>query len=274
MSATWADVDGGRLAVVDEGAGEPVLCIGGGILADAFAPLCAQPGFAAGRRTVRYHRRGLGRSTAPPEGSIAGATADAFAVLEALGIGRAHLVGWSYGGLVALDAALERPGAVASVTLLEPALLLVPAAAELQPAFAAAGVAFAAGDVASALDLFHAAIGLPDWRAEDERIAPGTVAQAEWDAGTAFGHDLPAVGAWLPGAERVRGITAPTALVTGGATAPLFVEIRALVLEWLPGTEDATLPGADHSFPFTRAAELAGPLAAVLDRHAGVREPV
>ncbi len=43
------------------------------------------------------------------------------AFLDALGIGRAHLVGHSLGAAVALDLALGRPAAVASLTLIAPA---------------------------------------------------------------------------------------------------------------------------------------------------------
>jgi pimeloyl-ACP methyl ester carboxylesterase len=42
-------------------------------------------------------------------------------VLTGLGAGRAHLVGSSYGGWIALNQALRAPGRVASITLLDPA---------------------------------------------------------------------------------------------------------------------------------------------------------
>ena len=42
---------------------------------------------------------------------------DAFAVLDAAGVERAHLYGQSFGGMVALEAALTHPGRVRSVVL-------------------------------------------------------------------------------------------------------------------------------------------------------------
>jgi pimeloyl-ACP methyl ester carboxylesterase len=42
-------------------------------------------------------------------------------VLDGLGLDRAHLVGASYGGWIALNQALHTPGRVASITLLDPA---------------------------------------------------------------------------------------------------------------------------------------------------------
>ncbi len=274
MTAGWVAVEGGQLAVDDEGSGEAVLFVAGGLIADSFAPLCAQPAVARGRRLVRIHRRGYGRTALPAACSVARDAADCLAVLDALGIGRAHLVGWSYGGVAALQAALDRPGAVASLTLLEPALFTVPAAAELATALGPAAQMWAAGDRDRALDAFHAPLWGPDWRARLEAAIPGGVAQLEQDAGSLFGSDLPALGAWAAAAGDVRSITAPVLEVAGDAGGPLMEQFHDQVVAWLPPqTESVTIPGADHSFPVTRAADLAGPLAGFLDRHAPARQP-
>ncbi|MBW8724765.1 MAG: alpha/beta fold hydrolase [Inquilinus limosus] len=50
-------------------------------------------------------------------GGVPGLAEALLAFLDAVGIGRAHLVGHSLGGAVALQAALSRPGAAASLTL-------------------------------------------------------------------------------------------------------------------------------------------------------------
>lgn len=268
MSGVRVDVEGGQLAVEDEGRGEAVLFVAGGLIADAFAPLCAQPAVARGRRLLRPHRRGYGRTALPGAASIARDAADCHAVLDALGIERAHLVGWSHGGTVALQAALDRPGAVASLTLLEPALFTVPAAAELGAALQPAALAWAEGDRDRALDLFHAPLWGPDWRPRLEAAIPGGVAQLERDAGTLFEADLPALGAWAAAGVDVRSLAVPVLMVGGDAGGELMEQLREQVEAWLPPTETVTLPGADHSFPVTRAADLAGPLAGFLDRHA------
>lgn len=59
---------------------------------------------------VHYDQRGLGR-TAKPEGpyTMADYAADAAAMIEAMGWDRAHVVGTSFGGMVALNLAVERP---------------------------------------------------------------------------------------------------------------------------------------------------------------------
>lgn len=46
-------------------------------------------------------------------------------LLRELNVERAHVVGHSYGGVIALQLALDAPGIVHSMSLLEPALILV-----------------------------------------------------------------------------------------------------------------------------------------------------
>lgn len=99
------------------GRGEPVVLVHGSLATGndewgAQLPLVHE-GFAL---TV-FDRRGYGRSE-PAAGEDY--LVDAADVVELLGNG-AHLVGHSYGGLGAMFAATQRPEAVRSLTLLEPA---------------------------------------------------------------------------------------------------------------------------------------------------------
>lgn len=74
--------------------------------------------FATGFRVVTWDQRGFGRSTdstgAPGPASAA---RDLAALLDALGIARAHHVGQSMGGFTALHFALAQPDRVASLVL-------------------------------------------------------------------------------------------------------------------------------------------------------------
>ena len=75
-----------------------------------------------GRFVVRYDNRDTGRSTNYPPGAPAytGAemTTDAIAVLDALGIERAHVIGLSMGGGIAQTLALEHRHRLATLTLM------------------------------------------------------------------------------------------------------------------------------------------------------------
>ncbi len=89
-----AQVNGVELEFQVWGAGEPVLLIHGSILADAYAPLLAEPRLTEQYRLISYHRRGFAGSTHPdgPVG-IAQQAADGRALMQRLGVDRAHVVG-------------------------------------------------------------------------------------------------------------------------------------------------------------------------------------
>lgn len=76
----------------------------------------------AGRFVIRYDNRDTGRSTVYEPGqpgyTFVDMADDAIRVLDAYGIGQAHFVGISMGGMLTQMAALRHPGRVRSVTLL------------------------------------------------------------------------------------------------------------------------------------------------------------
>src|SRR5262245_40771562 len=79
------------------------------------------PGIASMARVVLYDLRGHGRSERPVSGyGVGDAVDDLGAVLDALGLHEpVHLVGNSFGGTIALAAAMCRPERVAGMALIE-----------------------------------------------------------------------------------------------------------------------------------------------------------
>ena len=111
-----------KLHVQQSGAGPDVVLIHGvtGDLSIWF--LCgAMQELAKTHRVTAYDLRGHGYSEAPPDGyTSADHAEDLVALMDALGIGRAKLVGHSFGGVVAMHAAADFPGRVESVVLSDP----------------------------------------------------------------------------------------------------------------------------------------------------------
>ncbi len=113
MTRSFVDVPRGRLLVVDEGSGPPVVLLHAGIADSRSWDAMISPLTAAGYRIVRYDQRGVGgSSTDPVEYSRID---DLLAVLDAMGIGRAALVGNSLGGMLAFDTAIVAPERVVAI---------------------------------------------------------------------------------------------------------------------------------------------------------------
>ncbi|PFG32184.1 alpha/beta fold hydrolase, partial [Sanguibacter antarcticus] len=110
------------------------------------------PALTAVQDVVRLDLRGYGESTAQPVGPWS-PRADVLATLDSLGIGRVHVVGCSFGAGVAVEVALERPEAVASLVLVAPGgALLTERTDELVAFFEAEGNALEAGDLDAAVE--------------------------------------------------------------------------------------------------------------------------
>ena len=132
-------IDDGVLEYEVRGQGEPVVLINPGAFADWFAPLLEQPSLTDSYRLILYQRPGCaGSSRLTGPVSLSRHAAICRSVMGTLGIERAHLVGHSSSGNLALQLALDAPEVVHSLAILEPALELqqqaVAADPELTPA--------------------------------------------------------------------------------------------------------------------------------------------
>jgi pimeloyl-ACP methyl ester carboxylesterase len=264
--AQLISVDGAQLEVEEHGSGDAVVLIQTALMADELTPLARQPGLRNGYRTVLYHRRGYaGSSPTRTPGSVVGDANDCQALLAKLGIERAHIVGLSYSASVALQLAVDAPGCVHSLALLEPPPVHVPSAGEFRAANARLREVHEARGPAAALDEFLTLLIGAGWRDSCERLVPGSVEQMQRDAGTFFDVDLPAVLGWRFTAADARRISCPVLHIGGSDSGPWFAEVRKLVLAWLPQTEDVVIAGADHSLATSHPADVADALVRFLD---------
>ena len=107
------EVPGGSLFIQQEGVGVSLVLLHAGIVDarawDALVPLLT----STGHRVIRYDRRGFGRSLT--QDVAYSNRADMLAVLDALEVERAVIVGNSQGGQIAVDTAIEFPERVAGV---------------------------------------------------------------------------------------------------------------------------------------------------------------
>jgi 3-oxoadipate enol-lactonase len=113
MSTCHLDVPGGRLLVVDEGTGPPILLLHAAVADLRAWDAMVEPLVAAGYRVIRFDGRNFGGSTG--DDVAFSYRADVLAVLDSLGLARAALVGNSRGGKTAVDTAIESPERVVAV---------------------------------------------------------------------------------------------------------------------------------------------------------------
>jgi pimeloyl-ACP methyl ester carboxylesterase len=113
----------GRISTLSAGAGDPVICLHGlGGTKASFLPTAAA--LADSHRVIAMDFPGFGESGKPLRAAYdAPFFADSvIGLLDELGIERAHLVGNSMGGRVAIEVGLRHPARVRRLALLSPAL--------------------------------------------------------------------------------------------------------------------------------------------------------
>jgi pimeloyl-ACP methyl ester carboxylesterase len=263
------DVGGIELEVHDVGVGDPVVLVQTALTADELVPLAEHLVARGACRAIVYHRRGYA-SSSPVQGpgSVVRDAADCRDLIDALGLGSVHVVGYSYSGAVGLQLAADAAEHVHTLTLIEPPPVHVPSSPEFRAANARLHEVRRVDGPDKALEEFLALVIGPDWRSEVEQRLPGAVDQMQRDITTFFDTDLPALLSWQFGAEDARRINCPVLQISGSGSGPWFAEVRDLVLTWLPQTEDVLLAGADHSLVLTHTPQVADALAGFLARHA------
>jgi len=267
-----ARINGVELEYEVVGRGEPVLFIHGSIIASAFSPLFTQPILANSYRLVSYHRRGYaGSNHSMTPLSIAQQAADARALLDFFGIEKAHVVGHSYGGLIALQMAVDAPGQVHSLALLEAGTLWCDHPAEAAEALQPILQLYEVGNIAGALEAFGQMVAGPLFReALDRTLAANWFEQAVADADTVFRIELPAMFDWRFTQEMSARIAQPVLSVLGGESAevdPWAVEEHELLQAWMPQTEAFVLPGVTHALQMMNPAGMAEGLTGFLKRN-------
>jgi pimeloyl-ACP methyl ester carboxylesterase len=212
------------------------------LLADAFT-------------VVTYDRPGNGRSPAadPAAAAAIAAQADAAAEIIRAAGGSAVVVGFSSGGLIALELLARHRSLVRGAVVHEPALLaLAPAAPErMRPV-----IELAARDLAAALETFFR-MNTSD--AAWERMDPSTRERMVGSAGNLFQHEYPAVASYVPDEAALRAVTAPVHLLVSAHGLPHAPHVQRWLQERLPAAAAGTVDGSHAPYldqPDTFAAEL------------------
>jgi pimeloyl-ACP methyl ester carboxylesterase len=262
-----------------QGSGEPIVLVHAGLFADWFRPLLEDAALTTRYRVLTFHRTGYaGSSRVTGPVNLKRQAAQVRALMRYVGIARAHIVGHSSGGNIALQLALDAPELVHSLSLLEPAIpvgagsnrLLATRQNAMQPIMEQ----FRSGNRAAAVDGFMQMVSGPAYRAFFDRGLPGAFDQGVADANTFFGQELPAVQQWQFTQEDAARITQPVLAIVGERSlemSPIWQERHRLLLAWLPDVEGLVLPDTSHLMQVQNPRIVADALSAFFARHQMMR---
>jgi pimeloyl-ACP methyl ester carboxylesterase len=252
-------VAGGTIHVeAAQGPGEAVLLIHGGF-GDRRMWDPQWPDLVPGAFLVRMDLRGFGASSFPT--AAYSATDDVLAVLDALDIRRAHLVGNSMGGALAIDFALAHPDRVASLVVEASGPNGYPADAALRARFQPEIDAIVAVFKAAAAE--GNARGAALWKQHpmvavahaDPRVAPLLHRMID-DNQRIFAMQF-----WPDDDKRAAGrlsqVRAPTLFIVGDRDIALVRAAAAFGADGIAGSRLVVIPGTDHLPHLERPREFA-----------------
>lgn len=239
----FVEVNGTRLYYEMAGAGDAVVFLHGFTLDtrmwdDQFAR------FAEHYHVIRYDLRGFGQSAAPTGAPYAHFD-DLKALLDALGIEQARLVGLSKGGGVALDFALAFPSYVRSLVLIDTVLGGFSWSAEGSARDEAVWQQARAGGIPAAKaswlahPLFVPALRQPEVAARLDRIIDDY-------SGWHFVNANPEHSLKPPAATRLHELHVPVLAIVGEYDTPDFRAITEIIGQQAPQAQALVIPGVGH----------------------------
>jgi pimeloyl-ACP methyl ester carboxylesterase len=243
------DIDGTDIYYERRGAGEPLLLLqglGGNSLHWGESFLSALEDTF---ELILYDHRGAGRSGAlTGECTTPGLAADAAALLDALAIDAAHLVGISMGGMVAQELALAHPERVRTMTL----GCTYPGGPEAKmtdmAVVAMLAEAVLSGDEERTRRTGYDVMIAPEYAADPANYAVYAEVAAQYPASIpVLMAQLEAVGGHDTSA-RLAGIGAPTLVIHGTADRLMDSVNGELLARLIPGARLELLDGAGHLF--------------------------
>jgi len=262
-------VDDITLEYEQAGNGEPVVFIHGALIADTFMPLLKEVELTKSYRLITYHRRGYAGSGHSSLSSISRQAADCSGLLRELEVDRAHVVGHSFGGAIALQLALDSPDLVHSLALLEPALAIGNSGQGYRDSLTRGSERFKHGNAEAIVEEFLEA-RRPGLRNTVDRVLPGAYEMAVADAGTAFERDTPEFLAWRFGDAQAREVKRPVLSVLGAESNAIwdrFGETHRWLLDQIPGAEEFILPRSAHFMQLENLSGLIDGLTGFWSRH-------
>jgi pimeloyl-ACP methyl ester carboxylesterase len=251
----FVEIDGARVFYEAAGAGHPLLLLHAGV-ADSRMWDDQWGLFTQHYRVIRYDLPGFGQSSMP---------ARAFALheiaagmLSHLGIERAHIIGVSWGGRVALDFTLTHPEKVAKLVLVCPSVSGEEPSEEVRRFGEEEEALLERGDLAAASDL-NVRMWVDGPHRTPDQVDPTVRERVRVMQHHAFTVPEPE-GAELirldpPAIERLADVRSPTLIVIGDLDIEMKLAMAGRLAAEIPGAQQVVIQGAAHMVTMERPAE-------------------
>ena len=247
----------------ESGQGEPVLFIQGlGVDHRGWAGVASR--LATGYRCITYDNRDIGRSSLveAPYG-VMEMTGDALALLDALGIERAHVVGVSMGGVIAQEMAIRHPERVHRLALVSTYTSSDPRGVTIFEGQAMLRRTLSKEDYCRAT--FWSVYSHQDYRREGfvEDMIRRTVANDLWQPQEAYERHVRAVLS-CDTEGRLHEIKAPTLILEGAEDILTPPRFSMLLAREVPDNRFVMIEGAGHGLIWSHPEIVAEHLASFL----------
>jgi len=254
-TAGCADIGGAQIYYRVAGAGHALLLLHAGV-ADSRMWDAQWEAFSQRYRTIRCDLPGFGQSKLADGPSAS--NAEIAGLLHALGVERAHVVGCSFGGAVALDLALAYPALVSALVLACPNVGGAPIAEELRQFGAAEEALLERGDLDGATEL-NLRMWVDGPHRTPDQVDPDVRERVRVMQRHAF--TLPIPPGFMPqsldppASERLADVRPPTLVVVGDRDVAAMQALGARLEAEIPGARRVVVPGAAHMVSMERPAE-------------------
>jgi pimeloyl-ACP methyl ester carboxylesterase len=232
------------------GSADPPVLLVHGTAAALWGELPAR--LAARHRVLDYDRRGYGGSDGPPPASLTEHTADAVALLDRIAVRRVVVVGWSVGGIVALDLAVRFPDRVLGLVLVEPPLHAKRHPTPRMLRGVLGGVLHGRRDPRAGADRFLR------WALHDTTTrTPQDALPAGWweqslDNGAAIVHEIGLGTGEHLAASDLRGLAVPTVVLHGDRSDRALRAAARRTARAVPGARLEAVSGSGHAMQADR----------------------
>ncbi len=238
--------EGARLYYEVAGEGHPLLLIHAGI-ADSRMWDEQFSVFAQHYRVIRYDMRGYGK-TEVPAGPVSN-HGDVANLLSHLYVEKAHILGISFGGLVALDFTLAYPEMVAALILVTPSVSGRQLSEREQQFIEEENASLEKEDLAGATE-----VNLRTWvdgpTRTPQQVAPAVRERVRQMQMHAFSVPVPEEAEELllspPAYARLAEVHAPTLLLVGDADLPDRLTLTDELTSAIAGAQQVVIPGVAH----------------------------